>query len=67
MCSSFAAPVYWARCCPLIFQVPSFGAVPLFFLLDVVSCFPLSQLLLQIMVLFYEALYRSCEGLDLSF
>ena len=28
---------------------------------------PLSQLLLQIMILFREALYRSREGLDLSF
>ena len=46
---------------------PPFGAVPLVFLLDVVSCAPLSQLLLQIMVLFCEALYRSREGLDLSF
>ena len=46
---------------------PSFRAVPLVFLLDVVSCVPLSQLLLQIMVLFHEALYCSREGLDLSF
>ena len=37
------------------------------FLLDVVSRTPLSQLLLQIMVFFCEALYRSRKGLDLSF
>ena len=49
------------------FRSPSFGAVPLVFLLDVVSRVPLSQLLLQIMVLFHEALYCSREGLDLSF
>ena len=49
------------------FKSPSFGVVPLVFLLDVVSRIPLSQLLLQIMVLFREAFYRSREGLDLSF
>ena len=49
------------------FRSSSFGAVSLVFLLDVMSCVPLSQLLLQIMILFREALYRSRDGLDLSF
>ena len=46
---------------------PPFGAVPLVFLLDVVSCVQLRQLLLQIVILFREAFHRSHEGLDLSF
>ena len=46
---------------------PPFGAVPLVFLLDVVSYVPLTQLLLQIVILFREALYHSHEDLDLSF
>ena len=66
-CSGSAASVYWARYCPLASQVPFVQSCPLVFLLDVMSCVPLSQLFLQIMILFREALYRSREGLDLSF
>ena len=44
-----------------------FKAVPLVFLLDVVSRIPLLQLLLQIVILLCEVLYCSREGLDLSF
>ena len=50
-----------------LIRSPSFVAVPLVFLLDVMSRVPLSQLFLQIMILFREVLYRSREGLDLSF
>ena len=46
---------------------PPFGAIPLVFLLDVVSCVLLTQLLLQIVILFHEVLHHSHEGLDLSF
>ena len=53
---------------PSCFSSPLlFGAVPLVFLLNVMSRVPLSQLFLQIMILFREALYCGREGLDLSF
>ena len=51
----------------LLLKPPSFGAVPLVLLLTVMSRVLLSQLFLQVMILFREAFYCGREGLNLSF
>ena len=51
----------------LLLKPPSFGAVPLVLLLTVMSRVLLSQLFIQVVILFREAFYCSCEGLNLSF
>ena len=60
-------PLWSALCVTALwpFLFPSFGTVFLVFLLNIVSCVPLTKLFLQVMVLFCETFHYGHKGLDL--